>query len=146
MNLYKFYKNPEELNGYEDRIYYVPQLAYEALINDDHRKDKDALENAVAKSAKYSVDYAWHVNRRFNKAFTEGEDTIAKDPWQSYMYAYRVLRGSFPKGENAIAKDAENSYLYAVEILKGPFLKGEEAMKKEQGVWNEYIRKFPSRK
>ena len=146
MNLYKFYKNPEELNGFSQRIYYVPQLAYEILINDGYRGEKNALEKAVSKSAKYSLEYARHVKRLYNRMFTEGEEAIAKDPWQSYLYAYTVLKGPFPKGEDAIAKDAENSYLYAVEILRGPFPKGEEAMKKEQGLWNEYIRKFPSRK
>jgi len=29
MNLYKYHNNPEQLDGYEDRVLRVPELAYE---------------------------------------------------------------------------------------------------------------------
>ena len=135
MNLYKFYSNPEELNGYEDRIYYVPRLAFEALEENPNREDKNRLEDGITKNPKYAFIYADSV---LHAPFPKGEDAIAKSGYYSYWYAREILKGPFPKGEDVIAKDAERSCRYAVYILKGPFPKGEDVMRQNISVWDKY--------
>lgn len=135
MNFYKFYKNPEDLNGYEDRIYYVPQSAYEALKDNPNSEDKDRLENAIAKSAKYSCEYAISV---LKGPFPKGENAIAKDSFYSVRYTKKILQAPFPKGEDAIAKDAQYSFEYAKYVLKKAFPKGEEAIAKDDWYWDIY--------
>ena len=84
-------------------------------------------EATIAKDAYSSYLYARYVVKG---RFLEGEEAIAKNPECSYQYAYRVLKGGFKEGEATIAKDAETSYGYAQYVLKGRFLEGEEAIAK----------------
>ena len=134
MNLYEFHSKPEELNGYEDRICYVPKLAFEALEENPNRPDKDKLENAITKNAKQSYMYSCYT---LKGPFPKGEDAIAKDTKYSTWYAKYVLKGPFPKGEDTIAKDAWLSYEYAKEVLNGPFPKGEETLRNSR-LWSGY--------
>lgn len=126
MNLYDFYKNPEELNGHKDKLYHVPKLAYEALEDNINREDRDKLENAICKDSKYSLQYALLSN----KAFPKGEEAISKDAQKSMQYALEILKSPFPKGEEAIAKNAQYSFEYAKYVLKKAFPKGEAAIAK----------------
>lgn len=75
MNLYRYFNKPEELNGYEDRLTLVHNLAFS------------------------------HANSEIRGRFPEGESAIAKDVRHSYIYAKHVLKGRFPAGESIIAKN-----------------------------------------
>lgn len=90
-------------------------------------KRLELLENAIAKNANCSYEYASYTGKRFKK----GEDAIAKDIECSYQYAKYVLKGRFEKGESLIAKDPNISCDYATEIIKGRFEKGEETISKD---------------
>ena len=101
MNLYEFHNKPEELNGYEDRIYFIPEFAYNTLSENPNREDKNRLEDCIAKSGTYSCQYAYYV---LNKPFPNGEDAIANStPDTACFYATKVLKGKFPKGEKLIS-------------------------------------------
>ena len=165
MNLYNFYKNPKELNGYKDRIYFIPTEAYDVLMLSKNKelKDRDKLEKCISSDAALSFYYANHLLQRpFPKGedaiakninfayryanevlkgpFPKGEDTISEFPEQSFHYAYFVLKAPFPKGEDAIARSAQCAYSYAVNVLKGPFPKGERVIKHDTfaNLWDEY--------
>ena len=116
MNLYNFYSEPKELNGYEDQIYFFPYMAFVALKTDKNRNDRDRLEDTIAKYKQYSYNYALRI---IKKPFPKGEDAIAKDAWLSLNYARNVLKGPFPKGEEAI-KNSEfwDRYQYFLKGLK----------------------------
>lgn len=98
------------------------------------KERKEKLENVIAKNKKYSFDYAQDLGERFVK----GEDSIAKCPHYSVMYALDVIKGRFIKGEDSIAKNAQESLYYATNVLFGRFEKGEEALKKKKELWQEY--------
>ena len=136
MNLYEFYSNPEELNGYEDRVYHIPELAYKTIFSNQKNKyDIKRLEDAISKKAKYSYEYA---KDELGGPFPKGEDAIAKSHWYSFAYARYVLKGPFPKGEDAIAKDDCYAFKYAIDVLKGPFPRGEKIIKYHSEYWDEY--------
>ena len=138
MNLYNFYKNPEELNGYEDRIYHVPVLAFVELLSKSKAKDKDKLEDAVAKSPEWSSKYA----QRTNKPFPKGEDAIGKNAMYSFEYARDILDGPFPKGEDAISKHTSAAFYYATNVLKTRWIPGEKAISSNFTLWDKYNAKF----
>ena len=115
MNLYEFHSKPEELNGYEERVYHVPVLALSALFQFSNRKDKDKLEWCISKDAKASFRYTSVTGERFKI----GEDAIASDPYYSFYYARNVLKGSFPAGEEAMKHTSYwNQYQNFLERLK----------------------------
>ncbi|MGZ8924359.1 MAG: hypothetical protein ACXW2E_00615 [Nitrososphaeraceae archaeon] len=84
MNLYNYYNNPEQLQGYQTAIITMPDMAY------------------------------YHANNVLKGPFPEGEKAIATNAEYSYSYAVHVLKGPFPKGEPAITNEPAYSYLYAL--------------------------------
>lgn len=127
MDIYQFYKNPNELNSYEDRLYHVPQLAYEALRENPKRKDKSKLEDAIATSSLWSLEYSQHVKEG---RFLKGEPIILQSPANSYAYACWAIKGRFKNGEQIISTSAEWSFHYALDVLEKRFLLGEDEIAK----------------
>ena len=109
MNLYALHTNPEQLEGYENRLR-VPELAYEYGRRHGF---KDELVSVVAKDTKYAYQYAFDVIRG---RFPEGEAAIAKDPDWAYKYARGVIGGRWPEGEAAIAKDPYWAVKYEINF------------------------------
>ena len=144
MNFYKFYKNPGELNGYENKdiVYYVPALADAALKKKNcDGYDRERLETAISKNIWYSY---WYAHNILKGPFPKGENVIAKSNAFAFDYASKVLKGPFPKGEDVIATDAFKSFSYACNVLKGPFPKGEKIMKdsKYWSLYQEFLSKL----
>ena len=140
MDIWKYYdgdlKYPE-LGNYsheKDMAKTNPKWAFEHILK--HGKDKE-LEPIIAKSAKYSYEYAIQI---LEDAFKLGEPEIAKSSIYSYMYATDILNGKpFKLGEPAIAKDASFSFMYASDILNGKRFKlGEPAIAKDADSAIEY--------
>ena len=140
MNLYKFYKDPEELAGDCNHLeLYLPDAAYKKIANHKGPKPLDRtaaekLETVIAKSANFSMKYAENILKH---RFIKGEDIISTSAPSSYIYAKLILGSRFRKGEDAIADDIYYSYQYAVHVLKGRFEKG-EAKIKGSTYWEDY--------
>ena len=98
MNLYDFHTNPEQLEGYENRLR-VPMMAYEYGTQHGFT---DELVSAVAKHPKSAFEYAYYI---IKGRFPEGEATIAKNPQWAFFYAAEIIEGRFPEGEAAMSKD-----------------------------------------
>ena len=71
--IYKFHTNPEQLDGYENRLR-VPQFAYKY---GEENGFTDELVSVVAKDPWTASDYAQYV---IKGRWPEGEAAIAKDP------------------------------------------------------------------
>ena len=131
MNLWNYYdgdlKYPD-LNNHSHEIEIAkanPKWAFD--YTKIHGKTKE-LESIIAKSAKYSYEYAKQI---LEKPFKLGEPAIAKDASFSFMYASNVLNGKrFKLGEPAIAKDADSAIEYALFILKKPWKEAEAIIAK----------------
>ena len=117
-----------ELEGYQDQIYYVPDVAYSFLQcypEPIYEKDEwEKIMSCLVKSPRYSYDFAFNV---LKGRFERGEPAIARHPRHSFWYALKVLNGRFELGEDAIATDTEYSYAYSL-FLGMPFKKGEVAI------------------
>lgn len=123
MNIYKYFKHPEILNGYDDAIFHVPELAYEAIQK--YGDIEPRWVRAVATDAKLSCFYAYLI---IKARFPQGEHAISKDAHQSAWYASHVVHGRFEAGEKAISKDANSSASYALKALKTRFPEGEKTI------------------
>ena len=141
MDLWKYYdgklKYPNvTMYSHEKEIAKAnPKWAFDYVSK--HGKDKE-LEPIIAKSSKYSYEYAIQI---LEDAFKLGEPEIAKSSIYSYMYATDILNGKpFKLGEPAIAKSAYHSLSYAKEILKGPFPLGEKAIAKNAEYSKDYTK------
>ena len=105
MNLYDFHTNPEQLEGYENRLR-VPMFAYEYGRRHGFT---DELVSAVAKHPKSAFEYAWEI---IEGRFPEGEAVIATDPQYAYWYAKNVIKDRWPEAEPVIAKDPDWARAY----------------------------------
>lgn len=78
-----------------------------------------------------------------NKMYSwpQAENKVATSPRMSLWYAMRTQK-TFPLGEDAIATDARDSFMYAVDILQHRFLKGEPTIQKTEKLWRAYKRHF----
>ena len=112
MNLYKFHTNPEQLEGYENRLR-IPMMAYEYGTQHGFT---DELVSSVAKHPELAFKYARNI---IESRFPEGEAAIATDPELAFEYAWEIIEGRFPEGEAAIATDPRWAYYYASHIIKG---------------------------
>ena len=135
MNLYKFHTNPEQLDGYENRLR-VPMMAYE--YGDKHGFAGE-LVSAVAKDPQWAYKYARFV---IKGRFPEGEATIATDPGRAYEYADYVINGRFPEAEAAIATSPTWAYHYAKYVIKDRWPEGEAAIAKTPKWASGYERDF----
>ena len=133
MNLYNFHSNPEELNGYEEKVFIVPSLAYE-FLRKMQRQGKiidrdDEIENTLSKHPRFAYLYA----RNFlHSRFKEGEPAILTSPEWATEYCLSVIKGPWKEAEKTIARDARASVIYAALVLGTPFPLGEKAIRKEQ--------------
>jgi hypothetical protein len=137
MNLYKFYKTPEDLHKHDSKEDHVIELFWDKYKNNP--KELKKREKAIAKSTEYSYLYAMDV---LKGRFPLGEPAIAKSAKYSYWYARDILKGKFPLGEPAIAKSAKYSYWYARDVLRGEFKLGEPAIEKDENYWKQYCEHF----
>ena len=95
-----------------------------------------SLIDVFKDNGNYAIKFALHTRR----PFPEGEEAIARDANNSYIYAVGVLRGRFEKGEAAIAQEPGLSVSYAVNVLKGNrFLAGEPAIAKNGHAAADYV-------
>jgi hypothetical protein len=92
-----------------------PKWAFE--YTKTHGKNKN-LESIIAKSAKYSYEYAIQI---LEDAFKLGEPAIAKTANYSIEYAFYVLKNKFKLGEPIIAKDQRYAKIYTKYVLKKDF-------------------------
>ncbi len=113
MNLYKYHDKPETIHGHDEIDTHVPEVVW-GKYNDNPAELKKR-EDAIAKSARYSYDYAKDI---LKGPFPKGEAAIAKSAEYSWYYAHDILKGPFPKGEAAIAKDPVYAYRYNT-FIKG---------------------------
>jgi len=72
-------------------------------------------ESQIAKSAYYSLEYAFLIKKRFKL----GEKAISKSPQASVLYAKYFLQGRFKAGEKYIAEYPYYTCAYIAEVLKG---------------------------
>ena len=161
MNLYNLHTNPEQLEGYENRLR-IPQFAYEY---GEKYGFTDELVSAVAKDPESAY---WYAKNVIKDRWPEAEPVIAKDPKLGYwyarfviedrwpeaepaiatdhnlasMYAKHIIKGRWPEGEAAIAKDPFTAYAYALRVIRGRFPEGEPAIATDP-IWAEkYERDF----
>ena len=86
MNLYRYYTEPRDLNGYRDRDSHVPEYAYdelEALRNHMSTDQVEKYEKVISSSAMYSAKYAIYV---LDDRFPLGEPAIKKVPEWRNLY------------------------------------------------------------
>ena len=132
MNLWQYYNGDLKypnifVHTHEKEIAKTnPKWAFE--YTSEHGKDKE-LEPIIAKSAKYSYEYAEKV---LSGEFELGEKAIAKDSDYAFWYAKYILNDKFSLGEPAIAKFAVNSFLYAKLVINKPFPLGEPEIAKNE--------------
>ena len=121
MNIWKYYdgdlKYPDLIKHTEEKEIAKtnPKWAYEHISK--YGKDKK-LEPIIAKSAKYSYEYALNI---LHNTFELGEPTIAKTANYSIEYAFYVLKNRFKLGEPIIAKDQRYAKIYTKYVLKKDF-------------------------
>lgn len=164
MNLYEYYSKPDTLIGYANRMYLVPNLAYELAVNGD----KKAIE-VIKKDPKTAVHYAFQVGYRFDAAepyilkdlywsyryvqvfkdafpngrWLEAERLIMKDPSTAVNYAQDVLNYSrWPEAEPYIMKDPKWAHRYAEYILKDRWIEAEPYIKQDPHEWKFYAHRF----
>ena len=108
-NIYRYFDKPEELDGFEQSAFIIPEIAYDYCLtvyrrNDDTDPDQRAI------------------------------DCIASNAYWSYMFADQIIEAPFPQGEPAIARKAMYSMRYAKHVLHDRFKLGEPIIKKAGGV------------
>lgn len=117
-SIFDLHDDPKNLKHYDNRLD-VPDVALNVikkhLASAHTLKNLDQLISTVAKDPLCAYRYAQMINDRFE----EGEKAIATLPMESYLYAYKILRGPFKEGEKAIATDADYSMSYARDVLSG---------------------------
>jgi len=104
LDLYKLYKIPKELRGYNIAYETVPELAW-----DKYYYNKQPFESS---KYLYNREHLW-----------------AKSAEISYWYAVRILRGRFLAGEAIVAIDAGWACAYAIDVIKGRFIEAESVIK-----------------
>ena len=124
MNIYELHSRPEELEGYAERMYHVPEIAYIRL---EHFPDDERAIDCIAKDAKWSY---WYAKDILHGRFPAGEPEIAKNAGMSYNYALDVIKGRFPAGEPELAKNIYLAGRYAVDVINGRFRAAEPNIRK----------------
>lgn len=75
---------------------------FQSFWNNFSSEVQQELKKTTAVYSDLAITFARYTERRF----PEGEATIAKDAWDSLMYARTVVHGRFVPGEPAIFRDA----------------------------------------
>ena len=93
MNIYDYFQEPSDLDGFSQREYLVPRLAYTSVYSTEVRMPE--YEAALAKVAQYSFHYAKCIGERF----VLGEPAIMNAPdhtcvWLHYNHPVAQLRNS----------------------------------------------------
>jgi len=73
-------------------------------------------------------------------AFTQGERDIVDEYQLSLDKLSALILGRFTIGESVIAKDAFQSHIYAREVLNGRFILGEDAIVQDDIWGREYTK------
>lgn len=83
LNLYKFYDQPEELDGYEIKDTFLPEIVVPECVNTKKRVEP-WVEKIIAMDSLTSVTYAREVLKR---RWPEAEEEIKKWPgeWKRYQ-------------------------------------------------------------
>ena len=100
MNLYKYYKKPQDLVGGTEQHYYVSSKAYDWL--QEHPDDERALK-CLAKDAWDSFYYA----NELGKPWPPGEPAMAKNVRVAMEYSTELLQGRFLMAEPYLKKLAK---------------------------------------
>lgn len=112
MNLYNYYDEPNDLDGYLKSFRSDSWFFWEAF-----KRDKNSLrkhELPISKNPLYSFIYARDV---LEGEFKKGENSISKSPEYAFKYAMDILQGRFKKGEETILNsDYKDNY---IAYLKG---------------------------
>lgn len=77
-------------------------------------------------AAQKAVEYS---RKALKKRWEEGEPTILKSPYYSYLYARHVIKNKWDEAEEVISNESNAAYLYAKYVLNGRFLMAEEKKK-----------------
>ena len=135
INLYNLHTNPEQLEGYENRLR-VPKMAYEYGKKYGFT---DELVSAVAKHPEWAYVYAYRV---IKGRFPEGEPAIATDPNAAYHYANLFIKDRWPEAEPVIATNPFTAYAYALRVIKDRWPEAEPVIATNP-IWAEkYERDF----
>jgi hypothetical protein len=121
MNIYEFHSNSKKLKGFNSRFKYVPDFAYE--LAKKYHIQHSVLEKIIAKSPKYSVEYAKHI---LKGPFPLGEKSIKLNARHSFVYARDVLKKRFPDGEMAISSQISTTVQYASSVLRNRWIEQED--------------------
>lgn len=102
LNLYAYHPDPESLLGYENRVKYIPALAYKLAAHADRRISY--LEPTIMKDPFYIYNYAQHIVRG---RWPEAEPILMKDGKYAYFYAKFIIKGRWPEAEPYIKQDSD---------------------------------------
>ena len=117
MNLYKLHSKPEQLDGYEDKLY-IPQFADEEIKYLVRR-------NTTDEEASYIKPY------------------IVKRPELSSLYIAFILNHKpWPEAEPYIMKNPEYAIWYATLVLKRRWVEAEKYIKQDAAAWKKYKRRL----
>ena len=127
MNLYNYFTNKEELFGFDK-----PKKMFLAMTRGVGEPKYD--EEDVTKNPNLAYDYAIFMN----KPFPEGEDAIAKSAKYSMLYAKHLNVGRWEKGEPAIIKNPHYAVMYTVLVLKRRWEEAEPYIKSNDYEYDRY--------
>ena len=103
LNVFKFYTEPKELNRSDIAEHMHLVNTIKTLEYDNDAKSKlSPIINVIKRDPKCAFEYARWINRG---RWEEGEPTILKSSWYSYMYARYVINGVWKEGEPSIKQD-----------------------------------------
>lgn len=137
MNLYKYHSKPEVLDGYEDRIYRVPEMALAYAKKRGLRVPE--AEEAIMRSPRYSYYYTRDIIRG---RWLEAEPVIKKSPFWAYRYSRDVIYRRWTEAEPYIMQEPLWAYWYAKDVIGGRWLEAESYIEQDESVWNDYKRYF----
>lgn len=122
LNIYNWFNNPIELDGYFANIPYLTETEYDISLF-LKSNNLELYMDAIKARANYSFYYAKDI---LDGPFKDGEDAIATNAYYSFKYAEEILNGRFEKGEKIIATCPLEAVSYAIDILKERFIEAEQ--------------------
>lgn len=87
MNIYRYHSNSEQLTGHEDRVYLVPELAYNYARKQGTRAPE--VEPTIMRNPLFALEYADEV---IGDRWLEAEPVIMKDSdvWDEYITHFQI--------------------------------------------------------
>ena len=134
LNLYKYYKGPTQLPGYQERTKLIPKLAYRHAMQIGERWPE--AEPHIIKDPWYSKLYAAYI---IKGRWPEAEPIIITQPITAVGYARDVIRGRWPEAEPYIMKNPRVALRYAMEVIEGRWKEAEPYIKQSQSSWTSYL-------